>query len=159
MSQSERDHAAAAAVIGHHTQLASELARHTARLREAATGPGSDWQPRREALRDWLRLELLPHAGAEEGTLYPAAAAQPDGRLLVDAMVADHHAIATLVTELAGAGTAVDATAAARALSAMFETHLAKENELILPLLLRAEQVCLADLLEGMHELLGESAR
>lgn len=158
MSQSERDHDAAAAVIDHHTQLAAELADHTARLRDAAAGNRADWQERREALRDWLRTELLPHAEAEEGTLYPAAADQPGGRPLVDAMVAEHQVIATLVSELAGAGTVLDAAAAARALSAMFEAHLAKENELILPMLLGAEQVSLADLLAGMHDLLGESA-
>lgn len=157
MSQSERDQDAAAAVIGHHTQLASELAHHTTRLRDAASESGSDWRQRREELQNWLREELLPHAQAEEDTLYPAAAAQPGGRLLVDGMLAEHRAITTLVSELAEAGTAVDAAAAARALSAVFETHLAKENELILPLLLDADQISLADLLEGMHDLLGSA--
>src|SRR5690606_9247362 len=153
----ERDQDAAAAVIGHHTQLASELDHHTTKLRDAATGHGSDWRPHRDALQTWLREELLPHARAEEGALYPAAAAQPGGKLLIDGMLAEHRAITTLVSELAAAGTAVDAAATARALSAVFEAHLAKENELILPLLLGADQVSLASLLEGMHELLGSA--
>lgn len=159
MSQSERDQDAAAAVIGHHTQLASELTHHATRLRDAATGPatGPDWQRHRDELQAWLREELLPHAKAEEDTLYPAAASQPGGRLLVDGMLSEHQAITTLASDLAAAGTPVDAAAAARALSAMFEAHLAKENELILPLLLGADQVSLASLLEGMHDLLGES--
>jgi uncharacterized protein (DUF2249 family) len=164
MSQSEPDRHAAAAVVAHHTQLAADLARHAALLRDDATvaeevgagqAPGPQWRDDRAALVGWLREELLPHAAAEEGTLYPAAAAQPGGRLLVDGMLGEHQAIMALVRELDGAGTAAGATAAARALSAVFEVHLAKENDLVLPLLLAAEEVSLAGLLAGMHDLLG----
>jgi hypothetical protein len=49
----------------------------------------------------------------------------------------------------------VQSEAAARALSALFEAHLAKENDLILPLLLAADDISLAGLLDGMHDLLG----
>jgi uncharacterized protein (DUF2249 family) len=164
MSQPEPDRRAAAAVVAHHTQLAAELARHAALLRDDATvaeeagagpAPGPRWRDHQAALVGWLREELLPHAAAEEGTLYPAAAAQPSGRLLVDGMLGEHQAIMALVRELDGAGTAAAAAAAARALSAVFEVHLAKENDLILPLLLAAEEVSLAGLLAGMHDLLG----
>jgi len=112
------------------------------------------WQHRDE-LVGWLHAELLPHAAAEEAALYPAAAAQPTGKLLVDAMVVEHRAITALVVELEGAATPVSVAAAARALSALFEVHLAKENDLILPLLLSAGTVSLAEVLEGMHALLG----
>jgi uncharacterized protein (DUF2249 family) len=156
MSQSDADRRAAAAVVAHHTQLAADLGRHVAALRAAAGEPaGPGWRQAQQALLSWLRTELVPHAVAEEAGLYPTAAAQPGGRLLVDGMLAEHKAITTLVTELESAGTAVDAVAAARALAALFEVHLAKENNLILPLLLDATQVSLADLLEGMHDLLG----
>jgi uncharacterized protein (DUF2249 family) len=156
MSQSDADHRAAAAVVAHHTQLAADLGRHRAALRAAAGEPaGSGWQQARQALLSWLRTELVPHAVAEEAGLYPAAGAQPGGRLLVDGMLDEHQAITALVPELETAGTAVDAAAAAHALAALFEVHLAKENNLILPLLLDAVQVSLADLLDGMHDLLG----
>lgn len=157
MSPSDPDHRAAAAVVAHHTELATELDRHVAALREATAGglPASVWRQRRQTLLTWLRTELVPHAVAEEAGLYPAAAAQPDGRLLVDGMLAEHQAITALVTELETAGTGADATAAARALAALFDVHLAKENNLILPLLLDTAQVSLADLLDGMHDLLG----
>jgi hypothetical protein len=174
MSHSAADHRAAAAVVAHHTQLAADLAGHTARLREAATageapapggtpaGPdgsgqeaGAPWRHHQRTLVGWLHRELLPHAAAEEGALYPAAAGHPAGRLLVDGMLAEHRAITALVGELAGAGDAVAAAAAARALSALFEAHLAKENDLILPLLLAADDISLAGLLDGMHDLLG----
>ncbi|GAB3140773.1 hypothetical protein GCM10027290_12140 [Micromonospora sonneratiae] len=157
MSQSDADRRAAAAVVAHHTQLSTDLAGHVAALRDAATGQeaGSVWPQQRQVLLSWLREELVPHAAAEEAGLYPAAAEQPGGRLLVDGMLVEHQAITALVAEIEAAGTPVDAAAAARALAALFEVHLAKENNLILPLLLDAPQVSLADLLEGMHEMLG----
>jgi uncharacterized protein (DUF2249 family) len=157
MSQSDADHRAAAAVVAHHTQLAAELDGHLASLRHTATDApaGSEWREPQQTLLTWLRTELVPHAAAEEAGMYPTAAAQPGGQLLVDGMLAEHRAITALVAELEAAGTAVDAAAAARALAALFEVHLAKENNLILPLLLDATGVSVADLLEGMHDLLG----
>jgi uncharacterized protein (DUF2249 family) len=157
MSQSDADHRAAAAVVGHHAQLSTDLAGHVAALRDAAAGQeaGSVWQPQRQVLLSWLREELVPHAAAEEVGLYPTAAAQPGGRALVDGMLVEHQTITALVAEIEAAGTPVDAAAAARALAVLFEVHLAKENNLVLPLLLDAAEVSLADLLEGMHDLLG----
>lgn len=156
MSQSDADRRAAAAVVAHHGQLAADLDRHVAALRDAAGEPaGSVWRRQRQDLATWLREELVPHAAAEEAGLYPAAAELPGGRLLVDGMLAEHRAITALVAEVEAAGTAVDAAATARALAALFDVHLAKENDLILPLLLDAPRVSVADLLEGMHDLLG----
>jgi uncharacterized protein (DUF2249 family) len=40
----------------------------------------------------------------------------------------------------------------------LFDVHLAKENDLVLPLLLGAPGVSLSDVLTGMHELLGHEA-
>lgn len=159
MSQSEADRRAAAAVVEHHTQLADTLATHTGRLRDAATGDDAAqaWR-RRDALMAWLHAELLPHAHAEEATLYPAAAGQPGGRLLVDGMLAEHQAIIAMVAELEAAGTPVDAAAAARALTALFAVHLTKENDLVVPLLVAAADVSLAGLLHGMHDLIGAAA-
>jgi len=49
----------------------------------------------------------------------------------------------------------VRGAAAARALQVVFESHLAKENDQSLPLLASSPDVSVAELLEGMHELLG----
>src|SRR5690606_32863628 len=75
---------AAAAVVRHHAQLAEALDGHAARLLDATERADTPqvWQHRQE-LVTWLGTELLPHARAEEATLYPAAAAQPGGELLV----------------------------------------------------------------------------
>jgi uncharacterized protein (DUF2249 family) len=103
----------------------------------------------------WLHAELLPHAQAEEAALYPAAAAQPGGRLLVDGMLIEHRAITAVDIELTTAATAPDAAAAARALHTLFAVHMTKENDLVVPLLVAADDVYLAGLLDGLHDLIG----
>jgi iron-sulfur cluster repair protein YtfE (RIC family) len=160
MSQSDADRRAATAVIKHHARLASELTTYADRLRDAATdGCAVEVAQCRDALLAWLHTELVPHAQAEEAALYPAAAEQPGGRLLVDGMLAEHRAIIAVVDELEVATVGVDAAAAARALVALFGVHLQKENDLILPLLLAAEEHSVAALLDGMHDLIGGPLR
>lgn len=153
------DQRAAEAVVQHHAQLADALNGHTARLLDAAErGDLPQVWRHRDDLTTWLHTELLPHAYAEEGALYPAAAAQPAGKLLVAGMIDEHRAIAGLLAELDAATSPVRAAAAARALAAAFATHLAKENNLVVPLLVQTADVSLAGLLAGMHELIGEHA-
>jgi hypothetical protein len=157
-SQAERpaDREAADAVVAHHAQLARALSTHTARVvRAAERSDVRDLWRGRAALLDWVHGELLPHATAEEAALYPAAAARPEGAALIEGMLAEHKTIMTLVDELEGATGPVRVAAAARALAAVFDLHLAKENELVVPLLVAADDVALADLLAGMHDLLG----
>jgi uncharacterized protein (DUF2249 family) len=99
----------------------------------------------------------VPHAEAEERTLYSAAADFVQARLLVEAMLAEHGLITGLVEERARATDRVRAAATANALRTLFDSHLSKENDQLLPLLARAPNVNLAGLLEGMHDLLGEA--
>jgi uncharacterized protein (DUF2249 family)/iron-sulfur cluster repair protein YtfE (RIC family) len=150
------DAAAASAVEQHHAQLAGSLALRVEGLVAAATGHNESSATRsRAALVGWCRQELVPHALAEEAAMYPVARARPEARLLVDAMIGEHKTLVGLVDEIDDATDAVRAAVAARALQTLFESHLAKENELVLPLLVGAPDVSLADILGGMHELLG----
>jgi uncharacterized protein (DUF2249 family) len=156
IARTAADAAAARAVEQHHAELAGSLALRVEGLVAAAAHRNEAVATRaQEDLVDWLRRELVPHALAEEEAMYPHAQALPEGRLLVDGMLAEHAAITATVAELADAGDVVRAAAAARALQALFEVHLAKENDLVLPLLLGAPGVSLSDVLAGMHELLG----
>ena len=99
--------------------------------------------------------ELLPHAVAEEGSLYPAAARDERARLLVEAMVAEHRVLEALVEEVRTVESPVRAAGAASALQALFAVHLTKENDVILPLVAADPNVSLSEVLGGMHELLG----
>lgn len=144
------------AIRNHHDQLARELVDRSVTVQDAvdrlqAGGDG------REALVSFLNAELLPHALAEEQTLYLRAADLPETRLLVQAMVAEHRVLEGLIEDLASARTPGRIAGAAEALRTLFLAHLVKENELLLPALDEAG-VALAPLLEGMHELLGEEA-
>jgi uncharacterized protein (DUF2249 family)/iron-sulfur cluster repair protein YtfE (RIC family) len=151
-ASSETDSRAVEAVEQHHAVLAGALSTEVERL----LGAGQVWQPVRDGLVAWCRSELVPHAQAEEETLYPAAANFERGRLLVDAMLVEHGVIASLVEDLAEAPDGVRAAAAAMALLTLFETHLVKENDQLLPLLAQAPDVDLAGLLDGMRDLLGD---
>jgi len=156
IASTEADAAAVEAVVRHHAQLEGALATLVESLVSAASSsdPVASARARAQVV-DWCRSELLPHAAAEEGAMYPAARAMSEGRLLVEGMLEEHRCIAGLVDEIDTAPDAVRAAAAATALRVLFTSHLGKENELILPLLAAAADVALADLLGGMHDLLG----
>ena len=158
MSQSDlvADERAARAVVRHHSELAATLTGNVARLIDAVeAGDLPQVWVRRDELLSWLDGELLPHAYAEEAALYPAAADLPAGKLLVEGMLGEHRAITALVSELKETTSPTVAAATARALQAIFAVHLAKENDLVVPLLVEADAVSLAALLDGMHDLIG----
>ena len=158
VASSEQDAQAVEAVMEHHAQLSATLARHIERLLNTAiSGDEAASLKATWLLLDWCESELMPHALAEEATMYPKAHEDPTARLLVDAMIAEHREISALVEGIRLASTPVLAAAKAKALGAIFESHLVKENEQILPLLAASKDVSLGQLLEGMHELLGEA--
>ena len=155
----EADAHAAEAVERHHAHMSGTLRALAERLVDAA-----DAVDERAAasvagqLADWCEGELLPHARAEEGTLYAAAARTAEGRLLIDGMLAEHQVVMELVGQLREQADPVRLAATATALRVVFDGHLAKENELVVPLLLRTPDVSVAALLGGMHELIGDEA-
>ena len=154
VATSEQDSAAAEAVAQHHAVMAGTLNSLTERL---VTAHGNEQSAEaRDDLIHWSVTELLPHARAEEQALYPLAADLPAGRLLVESMLGEHEVITGLVEQLRSADTPVRAAGVGTALRVLFESHLAKENDLILPLVAQAPGVSLADGLRGMHELLEE---
>jgi uncharacterized protein (DUF2249 family)/iron-sulfur cluster repair protein YtfE (RIC family) len=159
IASNEADAAAAAAVEQHHAAMAGALSVLVERLLGAAVEADEPAvTTARDELVRWLREELLPHAVAEEKAMYPAARATEPGRLLVEGMLGEHVTIGALVDEIEQSAQPVRAAAAARALLVAFESHLTKENDLVLPLLAATPGVSVADLLGGMHELLGEHA-
>jgi uncharacterized protein (DUF2249 family) len=70
-------------------------------------------------------------------------------------MLAEHRDLVGLIEAIRQAAGPVRAAANAQALRSLFDSHLVKENEQILPLLAASSEVSLAVVLEGMHELLG----
>jgi uncharacterized protein (DUF2249 family) len=159
IASNEADAHAAEAVKQHHAALARALNLRTEALFRAAAGrdPAAAEHARRD-LVDWCEHELVPHALAEEQALYPAAFATIEGRLLVEAMLGEHGVITGLLREVADSADLLRAAGSAAALRALFDSHLTKENDLVVPLLAATPDVSLHDLLGGMHQLLGEAA-
>lgn len=156
IASSAQDAAAVEAVKQHHAEMSGALATLAARI-ASAPDQQSALAGRDELVR-WAERELVPHARAEEEAMYPPAHDDPSARLLVDAMLAEHKLIVSLVESLRVAQDQVRAAAEARALSVTFESHLAKENDQILPLLAQRPDVSVAEALAGMHTLLGGAA-
>lgn len=159
IASSASDAAAVEAVESHHAELALALAAHVEALLTAVDSVGGSGagtvEQARGRLVGFCTGELLPHAVAEERSLYPAAARDERARLLVEAMVAEHRVLEVLVEDVRSIESPVRAAGAASALQALFEVHLTKENDLILPLVAADPDISLSAILGGMHELLG----
>jgi len=159
LASTAEDAAAVEAVREHHAELAGRLAAHAEHLlRMVAAADSAAFGQARAAAADFCTEQLLPHAAAEEAGLYPAAGALPQTKLLVEAMIAEHRVLEGLVRDLGEATEPPRVAAAAHALRVLFDTHLAKENDLILPAVAADPAVSLTEILAGMHELLGEHA-
>lgn len=157
LASTAEDAAAVEAVREHHAELAGRLAAHAEHLlRMVAAADSAAFGQARAAAADFCTEQLLPHAAAEEDALYPAAAALPQTKLLVEAMIAEHRVLEGLVRDLGEATEPPRVAAAAHALRVLFDSHLAKENDLILPAAAADPAVSLTGILAGMHELLGE---
>jgi uncharacterized protein (DUF2249 family) len=161
IASSQADSQAAEAIRTHHAQMAGALTvAVSAVLASVEHGEPADTRRAAADLATWSEHELLPHAAAEEHTLYAAARSRPESRLLVAAMSAEHEVLTGLVRGLSAAETSpAAAAAAAGALQAVFDSHLAKENDLLVPLLESAPDVSLSDLLEQMHHALSGAAK
>lgn len=160
IASSEADAHAAGAVKQHHATMAGALSlRIDALFTVAAQRHTTAAEVARRELIDWCERELVPHALAEEQAMYPAARATVEGRLLVEAMLGEHEVLTRLIREVADASDLQRAAASATALGAVFYSHLAKENDLVVPLLAAAPGVSVAALLDGMHELLGGASQ
>lgn len=157
LASSPADSQALESIEQHHAALVGGLSARTAALL-AAVRDGADWTQARGALAGWYRTELLPHAEAEEAVLYPAARALPALEPLVRAMSHEHALLGQLVTRLEAADDAPVAMVHAGAAQTLFETHVAKENDLLLPAMLAAHDTSVAQLLTEMHEILDGQA-
>lgn len=160
IASSEADAHAAEAVTQHHAALAGALSlRAEALLASASSRDTVAAEHARRDLVDWCERELVPHALAEEQAMYPAAQATLQGRLLIDAMLGEHQVITGLLREVADSADLVRAAASATALRTVFDSHLTKENDLVVPLLAATPGVSLHEVLGGMHQLLGDESR
>lgn len=147
------DAESAGAIRAHHEELRGALRERVRTLGEVVRS-GRPHGPAQHALLAFLDTEVLPHAAAEERSIYPAGNRGATA-MLVQAMLDEHLNLVAHVDDLRGSAEAIDAVGNASAIQALFESHLSKENGLLLPELMADPTVSLGELLGGMHEILG----
>ena len=152
MTTTDSDTGALEAMLAHHGALADGVARRVAALCSAVERQDHHGAAAAE-LVGYLAKEVLPHAMAEEHTLYLAAAAKEDLAETVAGMVDEHRRLSALAERLATADDPTAASQAAEAIGTLFGAHVAKENELVLPPLAADPDVDLPGLLVQMHRL------
>ncbi|MEO8207609.1 MAG: hemerythrin domain-containing protein [Chloroflexota bacterium] len=150
---SQSDAEAATAIRAHHRELHEGLRTRVSVALETVRAGRPEGDARASILA-FLDGELLPHAAAEEAALYPAGDAGPS-ELLVRAMREEHRNLIAHVDRLRTASDGIAMATTASAILALFESHLSKENDLLVPALLARPDISLATLLGGMHELVG----
>ena len=141
-----------AMIVGHHRQLREQVARLVSIL-EQAVANNQAYEIPRARLVFYLADEVLPHALAEEDTIYARAAKIPSLTTTVASMVDEHRNLALGIERLASATSATSAVRHARSLAALFESHVIGENEVLLPPLVSDETVNVAQLLSRMQHL------
>jgi uncharacterized protein (DUF2249 family)/iron-sulfur cluster repair protein YtfE (RIC family) len=147
------------AMLAHHRMLDEQLGTYATAV-SGAVAVGYPHEAAVAGLVAYLAEEVLPHAAAEEETLYPAAA---HGNLTrtISEMIGEHRVLSAAAERLAGASRGAAAAAQARHIADLFSAHVAKENDILLPALLAERDADLAVLLAEMHrhtEEAGEAA-
>ncbi len=150
------DGEAFAAMLAHHRSLEDEVGRRVATLR-AVAGSGGHYEPVVAELVAYVAEEVLPHAMAEERSIYEAAGRLPGLAARVTEMIAEHRQLTTAVEGLAASQSPADAAKLAVSIGELFTAHVAKENDLLLPRLQAEEAVSLSQLLAQMHQLTEEA--
>jgi iron-sulfur cluster repair protein YtfE (RIC family) len=141
------------AMLEHHRRLGEELAgRADAVSREVAAR-----RPYGAAVAGfvaYLAEEVLPHAAAEEKSIYPAAA-RAGLADVVEEMTAEHVTLSALGARIASLPDGEAAAGQAQQIAGLFTRHAARENDVLLPALLADKSADLAGLLAQMHDSTG----
>jgi iron-sulfur cluster repair protein YtfE (RIC family) len=125
------------ALMARHAEL-REVLDHWAGVLAAAADTGGPVRPVRNLLRAFLADEVLPHARAEERTLYQAARRDPGASMPVQALIGEHRDLASMAERLDEPARPAATAAQAAAISALLASHVAKEDSLLLPALERS---------------------
>ena len=138
-------------IVHRHAVLRRGVERRAGTLCEAAE-EGIPFQRQMAVLRGYLEGKVLPHAEAEERTLYQAAAAQASSSELVRELTGEHHALAYLAGRLRPGADGAEVAKVSEWIATLFAGHVAKVNARLLPALTRSG-ADLAALLADMHSL------
>jgi hypothetical protein len=137
-------------MLAHHRELEEGVAARAAAVTQAQKR-GTSCRAPVGRLVAFLDDEVLPHARAEEQTIYRVAAARLEGDRLVREMLAEHRALVARAERLARVSDARGAALAAQEIATSFAAHVARENDALLPPLLEDTGVDLACVLRELR--------
>ena len=140
-------------MLAHHSELVENVLRRVVAL-ETAVVESSPFEEVKVDLLTYVVDEVLPHALAEELTVYASAARREGVAATVEHMVSEHRTLALEVEGLARAASGVDAVAHARGFFDLFDAHVTRENEVLLAPMVGDDEVDLAALLSAMGQLI-----
>jgi iron-sulfur cluster repair protein YtfE (RIC family) len=140
------------AMLTHHRALEENVRILVAAL-TSAVAAGNPSEVATAELAAYLADEVLPHALAEEQTIYRVAGTRTRLAETVTEMIGEHRSIALAIEQLTNVSTGSEAARQAESIAALFAAHVAKENDLLLPPLLADDQVDLAQMLVQMQRL------
>lgn len=142
----------------HHRVLSEQLTSRAAAVGEAVTA-GRSHEAAVASLVEYLSGEVLPHAVAEEETIYLAAALQTGLIGTVNEMLAEHNALSAAAEALTGLAEGAAVAGQATQIAELFTAHAARENDVLFPALLADHEVDLAVLLARMHRRAEDAAK
>ncbi|MBO0748012.1 MAG: DUF2249 domain-containing protein [Acidimicrobiaceae bacterium] len=145
------------AMLAHHRALEEGVRARVDHFVAAATR-GDDPGRSAGALVAFLASEVIPHAQAEEQTVYRAAGAHGALVETLRQMVDEHRMLVAATGRLAESPGSSGAATEAEQLALLFSSHVAKENAVLLPVLAADATADLAGLVAEMHRLM-EAAR
>lgn len=134
----------------HHASMSREVNR----LADALWNAPGDWQSARDQLVHHLTTEVIPHARAEEETVYAAGRQCKTLVGLVRSMVYEHEVIGSLRDRLAQATEWRGAADVASKVAQLFLVHAEKEDRFVIAALEPSSDVDLGAVLGDMHKAL-----
>ncbi|MCL4449080.1 MAG: DUF2249 domain-containing protein [Actinobacteria bacterium] len=147
----QSDDEAFSAMLAHHKALV-ETARECVKALNVAIHEGDAYETTQSEFITYFVDQVLPHAKAEEETVYPAAATQVGLGNLVERMIAEHRELEYQLKLLQQVTTPFDVMKVATHMVDLFEKHVNVENQQILPVLLNSDVNSLSEILSALHE-------
>ena len=138
----------ATAMRAHHAAMAEEFQART----QALAAAQADWTSARDRVVEYLIDDVLPHAQAEESTIYRTALTEVTLSTLVQSMIWEHIVIGELAQALKDSHKRDDALMIAGQAAKLFWVHAEKENRYIIAALEPRADIDLDSILSAMRE-------
>ncbi len=134
----------------HHALMARQL--HI--LADNVLTQKEQWETARNEVGAYLTDDILPHAAAEEATIYRVGSETESLKGLIESMLFEHGIIRETRDRLLAAPKWEEALVLGTEAARLFDVHAEKENRFIIAVLEPRNDIDLASVLGDMHHLL-----